>query len=1445
MDSPRKLSVAELDKYSVRIMNDTSGMVHTFMVITGPDGSYGYGFAPREELTPFGPGRVFDDTYHEYTHEGATIPLTPTQYSLLAQFINHSIDNPPYYNFLGQQCTVWVIQGLNQAGIVNSLYVPDISNKFGVSIVATAVYNPLWGALHQKYPVLSTMLRESLWALGEFGADVIVQSMPRGGAAQIVNNSDGSTVIMKPNSDGGSIEFVNYEKSNEAVLQYFLSPDRTDFASVLHGNNGTSSLFSNGQILNLPYTGMYGLPDMYHLNFVSPDTLRVTIDVSGLNGGARSIDLMDGGFRVNIGAGSTGVSLLNGSASVGNDGSISFHDALGISNDVMRFLGGAGNPAELSSNGLLFRFNADDVTAVRAVTTGGYQLDLEATGKNQTAQLLYTPGTSGTGTVALLHKTGNGSQTLTPVSVANGGRVTLSQVNGANVLVVEDARGRTDASLRLNSGGRVVSTQIFRDGGPLAKRTAVIERDGFVSSTRLDFKGGGHNDITNKRDGSYTAKAYDADNNLIVSSNFAANGSYTRSIYSPLSGIRLRTEQVDANGNIVKTYFNPTVTAIQAAALAVDFIASRQIAMWMKDHGLAATMAAQALSHTGVQTLRQALIGETVPTFSGFVSSYGHTFMVMAAGAGGNFLGSKIDELLGLKIPLSATALSVLSNATAQYVAASVALDVFDATEGWGIQFSKEAGKLVPPDFTKLLENGIAAAGGSLLAGEAAALIGISGQNAQLGGMAASAASSIGILISGAGLGPWAILGIAFGSNFLGQAIGFLFGSGYRGRPMAVAQIANPNGYLTRIGLGVDNNGNRAIAQVLSDSVTSTINTIYDIIGGKSRTSLVWEVGHLKGQYFSKPVDGQPIYVQHQHSLPEVAIAVAEIAFLQNTQFDANANPYVLMALRHGLDESVDPVAKMNKIAENIAAAQVYSASVEDPDAFMAYLATAAATDASRFEMIMRRLARAQEMKIDLLEKNSAGNWVFTGTTEDVIHAKLWSVAASGARIALNLTNPDGTQAGTIHISNATITPTGVISLEVVGTGSTLNMKDGSNVTVAGGTRESQLNLVSLSHGNLSIRAHANLYGSGNRVEVYPDMDAGMLDGRNNEVLLGRGANFWSINSSGMITGAGNNTLYIHGNGLPVTPITISDSTINYYDSIAGKLTGTNNTVHLVTAANSVNLSGHGNSVFAASGSTVVVGSDDGRLGSINKVSGSGITGIVLANSHADFYSSNSTFNVGAGSDVGIYGSYNLTTVGSTSRVWYVNGVHNTTNVTRENASSMTIYGFDGPTDVINITDAYFVSGQTSVSWIQTGGTIGSLSGLLTVANGSTTVATLTVNELRNFDHWTVSANADGSIRITDPDMVLLSASTPQGFGDQGTTQSNDLGTLLHEVLEASPLSLNDMLADMTLTGALTELGANATQGIYHMPEPNPPSLAFGDLPQEQYAPHPEATLRF
>ena len=155
-------------------------------------------------------------------------------------------------------------------------------------------------------------------------------------------------------------------------------------------------------------------------------------------------------------------------------------------------------------------------------------------------------------------------------------------------------------------------------------------------------------------------------------------------------------------------------------------------------------------------------------------------------------------------------------------------------------------------------------------------------------------------------------------------------------------------------------------------------------------------------------------------------------------------------------------------------------------------------------------------------------------------------------------------QAGTIHISNATITPTGVISLEVVGTGSTLNMKDGSNVTVAGGTRESQLNLVSLSHGNLSIRAHADLYGSGNRVEVYPDMDAGMLDGRNNEVLLGRGANFWSINSSGMITGAGNNTLYIHGNGLPVTPITISDSTINYYDSIAGKLTGINNTVHLV-----------------------------------------------------------------------------------------------------------------------------------------------------------------------------------------------------------------------------------------------------------------------------------------
>jgi Ca2+-binding RTX toxin-like protein len=112
-----KLSEVPASDYSYRIFNDTTGVPHSFIVISGPNGfKQGYGFAPETEFALFGNGKIANNTNHEFTISTDSISLTPAQYSALAQYINHSIDSPPDYNVLqGQECTNWVYSAINAA----------------------------------------------------------------------------------------------------------------------------------------------------------------------------------------------------------------------------------------------------------------------------------------------------------------------------------------------------------------------------------------------------------------------------------------------------------------------------------------------------------------------------------------------------------------------------------------------------------------------------------------------------------------------------------------------------------------------------------------------------------------------------------------------------------------------------------------------------------------------------------------------------------------------------------------------------------------------------------------------------------------------------------------------------------------------------------------------------------------------------------------------------------------------------------------------------------------------------------------------------------------------------------------------------------------------------------------------------------------------------------
>lgn len=84
---------------SVELRVDVTGMPHSFLVITGPDGiERGYGLVPNNEGSPQSPGNIQDDTQHPFDNTTGKIPLSTEDYNRLIDYINNSIQNPPPYD---------------------------------------------------------------------------------------------------------------------------------------------------------------------------------------------------------------------------------------------------------------------------------------------------------------------------------------------------------------------------------------------------------------------------------------------------------------------------------------------------------------------------------------------------------------------------------------------------------------------------------------------------------------------------------------------------------------------------------------------------------------------------------------------------------------------------------------------------------------------------------------------------------------------------------------------------------------------------------------------------------------------------------------------------------------------------------------------------------------------------------------------------------------------------------------------------------------------------------------------------------------------------------------------------------------------------------------------------------------------------------------------------
>ncbi|MDB5814896.1 MAG: hemolysin-type calcium binding protein, partial [Rhodocyclales bacterium] len=105
---------------SVEVRVDSGGadgVPHAFIVTTDKFGNeHGFEFAPAEHLNLWGPGKVYDDTNHEYDNSWS-YEITQQQFDDLQGFIYQREHNPGVYEGWDRNCVKFVADALRSAGI--------------------------------------------------------------------------------------------------------------------------------------------------------------------------------------------------------------------------------------------------------------------------------------------------------------------------------------------------------------------------------------------------------------------------------------------------------------------------------------------------------------------------------------------------------------------------------------------------------------------------------------------------------------------------------------------------------------------------------------------------------------------------------------------------------------------------------------------------------------------------------------------------------------------------------------------------------------------------------------------------------------------------------------------------------------------------------------------------------------------------------------------------------------------------------------------------------------------------------------------------------------------------------------------------------------------------------------------------------------------------------
>ena len=199
---------------------DVTGMPHSFIVMDNGGGVVqGFGFAPKEENSPYGPGQIYDNFVHPYDFTTGPIQVTNEQYNAMVNYINNSITNPPNYNLPGspifpgtvQQCAQWVMD-VAQHGNVS---LPFTMHKGGWNPYGQAI----WIGIDSLLPKIDAGIRASTggtYRVVYYSYDPLVLDLDGDGIETVASNGLAGA-LFDQNGDGIRTA-TGWVKSDDGIL---------------------------------------------------------------------------------------------------------------------------------------------------------------------------------------------------------------------------------------------------------------------------------------------------------------------------------------------------------------------------------------------------------------------------------------------------------------------------------------------------------------------------------------------------------------------------------------------------------------------------------------------------------------------------------------------------------------------------------------------------------------------------------------------------------------------------------------------------------------------------------------------------------------------------------------------------------------------------------------------------------------------------------------------------------------------------------------------------------------------------------------------------------------------------------------------------------------------------------------------------------------------------